>query len=403
MVHTETIPNTSPHSYPLQKGRKTTQYSSVEAAASAASYAATIQHQSSSAVHFADEIGASLMSPQMAFSPGPNFNGDQLSVNKFGKSPMMTTPYSLRATPARFINSSNKATVTNAFADLKSVFGNPMTPGAGMTPLVPGVGAARTPMDSTMKKVLLGNTGTPLNRTGRGTQIDMSGEVFSPALSDISVTGLFDDSEKENVGPNAGKIPTPTMSNQTPGASKAKSLSTIKEDLSQSQSSAASILSTLSPGAATMNASQVSEASSSLYQTNGTAVSFGNSSSNNVLMQSMPPPCPTTAGQDKNKTPFVLAPSADLTPDSGTAHAMAHLRRNPRRESVKLSVSDLLSPNEASVSGSGEKRKLVSKIGLGESLGEMNASEFDQSRSLPAKKRKFAPVVSGMGGRSEVN
>ena len=346
------------------------------------------------------------MSPQMAFSPGPNFNGDQLSVNKFGKSPMVTTPYILRATPARLINSSTKATATNHFTDLKSIFGNPMTPGAGMTPLVPGAGAARTPMDSTMKKVLLGNTGTPLNRTGRGTQIDMSGEVFSPALSDISVTGLFDESEKENIPSGAGiahKATTPVSSNQTPGGS--ASLATIKEDLSQSQSSAATILSSLSPSAAsTMNVSQVSDAGSSMYQTNGITVSFGDSSSNNVLLNSMPPPCPTTAGHDKNKTPFVLAPSAEFTPDSGTAHAIAQLRRNPRRESVKLSVSDLLSPNEASVSGSGEKRKLVRKVALGESLGEMNASEFDQSRSLPAKKRKFAPVVSGLGGaKSEIN
>jgi hypothetical protein len=62
-----------------------------------------------------------------------------------------------------------------------------------------------------------------------------------------------------------------------------------------------------------------------------------------------------------------------------------------------------MSPTESVDSrGSEKKRKKGEKVMIGESPGEMSVSDFD--RSLPAKKRKFAPVVSGAGGgKSEVN
>jgi len=362
-------------------------------------------------VHFADVLvdTSALFSPSMNFSPGPNFNSNlanQLSVSKL--TPMMATPsYNLRSTPARGVTSTTKG---STYQNLTKVF--TMTPSAdhkGMTPLVAGAGASRTPMDSALKSVLL-NTHTPLDRAARGSQIDMTGGVFSPALSDISVSGLFEDSEKENMNSDAAAAlsSTPVTSNATGSASttkatpgSSKTLTTIKEDLSQSQNSAASILSSLSPNTtATMQASQVSNASSAFHQT-GNTVTFGlaSSSTNNVLLNSMPPPAGGT--QDKPKTPF-LGASADLTPDTGRG-AGGSRRRSTRRDSVKLSVTDLMSPTESVDSrGSEKKRKKGEKVMIGESPGEMSVSDFD--RSLPAKKRKFAPVVSGAGGgKSEVN
>eukprot|EP00520_Triparma_pacifica_P009549 CAMPEP_0118639040 /NCGR_PEP_ID=MMETSP0785-20121206/4014_1 /TAXON_ID=91992 /ORGANISM="Bolidomonas pacifica, Strain CCMP 1866" /LENGTH=742 /DNA_ID=CAMNT_0006530347 /DNA_START=68 /DNA_END=2293 /DNA_ORIENTATION=+ len=363
--------------------------SSLDAAANAANYAQSIQ---TPLVTFDDDnLASTLMSPHIPFSPGVGFN-QQLSVTKIGlmgMSPAMTTPgYNFRATPSRLLNSTTKTT-KDLTTDFNPVGGTTPSAATGLTPLPAGV--ARTPMDSTMKKgfqAFLGTT-TPLDRTGKGSQIDMSAVHFSPALSDmISVGELFEENEKENLMVIATtSVSTPTSSNQTTSATslsqKAKSLSTIKEDLTQSQNSAATILSSLSPSG-NMLASQVSNASSSFYQTNGTAVSFGASTSNDVLLSSMPPPA-TMAGESKtpsNKTPFVLqAPPTDLTPDTGTGH---QLRRNPRRDSVKMCVNDLLSPQE-SMSGSVEKRKSIG-IKLDherESLGEMNVSDFD--RSLPAK------------------
>ena len=199
-------------------------------------------------VHFSEDITALPFSPAIAFSPGPGLNSaSNLSKTlSIGISPFIsTTPYNLRTTPARTSLGSHHRTPSNGgkvpSQDLTKVFGS-----GGMTPLVPGV--ARTPMSSTLKKILL-NTNTPIDRASGSAQINMSQEngLFSPALSDISVGGLFEETEKEM---KREGLTDAAMTATSTEPSKATTMATIMTTATKTSSSSSSSSSSSAAAAA---------------------------------------------------------------------------------------------------------------------------------------------------------
>ncbi|GMI01621.1 hypothetical protein TrST_g8736 [Triparma strigata] len=374
---------------PSPKGKKkqpkvggTNPSSSSEMAAQAAAHAALVEmnngpETTGQAVHFADDLQFNF-SPSMkfspGFSPGPGLQNPNLSKTlSIGQSPFPSnTPggYTLRATPARTV-AGNATTPSMSFTpfksqDLSKVFASG---GVGMTPLITNGIAMRTPMSSTVKNIIMGIT-TPAaaqKDSGEMNANDLqhsrpSGGVFSPALSDISVGELFSGiSASTPATVEKTNLRESSLGGSPNNETKLSIISEgVNEDaLSQSIASTAS-----SPPSPNQNARRVS-----LAMSQASSASLGASMSTHLLSHStaslMPPP--------SSKTP--CDSDSGLTPSTtGSGSVQKRYLRNSRRDSVKLNVSDLMSPTDEKT----PERERVKSRG-------------------PAKKRKFAPIVSGHG------
>jgi len=304
-------------------------------------------------------VGLNGMSPFISLTSTPKYNTSARmtpshnDTNKFGPFQDLSGDISGSMSAMKPSASSPAASHQDAAYTLTS-----MTPLPLQTPLTHGALTnhhenGQTPMSTGMKKwfhqsMAGGMTPGTLQKTGGG------GVMFSPALSDISVSGLFDENEHQ----------TDEMEEKT-FQTEVGELGTIKEDLS------APVVG-VNPFQITAGLASTSDSSASLL----TQSQLDSSSTSSLAMSMMPPP--SSSSQQASKTPTLPA-----MPGSGGCGGSQKKRGGGlRRRSEKLNISDLMSPVNAAAQESP----------AGEEVGEKRKTELS---SLPAKKR-FA-VISARG------